>query len=249
MANQEGQELVLDYCETQNDSLRDRILVAYQPLIEGIARKFSYNRSDLDDLIQIASMALISSLSRFDPSKEVAFSTFVTPNIIGEIKHYFRDKNRLVKVPRKLQETNSKIRTFIRNFEQKNQGMSPTVQEISQAMDITEEDVLESMEANLSTQALSLDSTYTMQNSGTDKTPTLIDQISTEGSEESQLNKEMLEKILEILPEKEYQAIKLRFYSGMSQIEIANRLNLSQMHISRLLKKALAKLNTHLTKE
>lgn len=246
MANCKGQEMVLDYCKSGNEALREPILVEYKTLVEAIARKFSYNKSDFDDLIQVGSLALLSSLDRFDPSKEVNFSTFATPNIIGEIKHYFRDKNKLVKVPRKLQELGSKIRTYMRNTQ--HQDRSPTVSEMSEALGVSEEEILESLEAQHSSQTLSLDSTYYTQDSDSSKMPTLLDQICVDGRENYIIDKEMLDQALSILPEIEYQAVVFRFYDGLSQVEIAKKLNLSQMHISRLLRKALSKLNDHITK-
>ena len=106
--------LVIEYCKTKNPALREEILVSYRPLIDYIAKKLAFNRSDTDDLIQIGSIAILKALGRFDPSKKTDFGTFATPNIIGEIKHYFRDKSQIVKVPRKLQELHPKIKNTIR---------------------------------------------------------------------------------------------------------------------------------------
>ncbi|RAP38770.1 B/F/G family RNA polymerase sigma-70 factor [Candidatus Marinamargulisbacteria bacterium SCGC AAA071-K20] len=231
--------LVIEYCETKNPALREDIITNYKSLIHYIARKFAFNRSDTDDLIQVGTIAVLKALDRFLPDKKIDFATFATPTIIGEIKHYFRDKSRLVKVPRKLQELYSKIKTEIR-LRQKD-GKSPTVAELARIFETSEEKILEAMEAGQNIKILSLDApSYTSDFLKSSKNePSIIDSIGSETKEDFMLSKETLKQALLKLSSRERRIIYLRFYGGLSQSEIAKRMNLSQMHISRILTTAI----------
>ena len=110
---QDREELVKQFVKTKDDSLKEDILLLYKPLIEFIARKLSFNIDDVPDLIQVGTIGLLKSLDTFDLSRNIAFSTYASSNVIGEIRHYIRDKGRIVKVPRKLQEQYSKIGQYI----------------------------------------------------------------------------------------------------------------------------------------
>tara|TARA_Y100001970_G_C14251405_1_gene872134 strand:+ start:1399 stop:2145 length:747 start_codon:yes stop_codon:yes gene_type:complete len=238
--------LVKEYCDTKNNALKEKILKNYQPLIEYIARKLAFNKNDVDDLIQVGSIALIKALDRFKIEKNTEFSTFATPNIIGEIKHYFRDKSKIVKVPRKIQELYSRIKTEL--YEAQLEGIQLTIKDISTKLDVDEEKVIEAMEAGQNIKVISLDSpSYKSDSYGAGNTePTLIDQIATTNKEESMLNKETLKQAILKLSTRERRIIYLRFYGGLSQAEIAERLELSQMHISRLLSKSIKHLQEEL---
>ena len=234
--------LVLKYCKQKSIPLRDEIVEKYRPLIEYIARKLAFNRDDTDDLVQVGSIAVLKSLERFDPSKETDFATFATPNIIGEIKHYFRDKSRLLKVPRKLQELYSKIKTYTREVQK--EGRTPTITEIAEALGVEEEHVIESMEAGQNTRMMSLDApSYkgdSYKSGGSEQT--IIDSIGVDAGEDMMLNKEMLKDAILKLSERERRIIYLRFYGGLAQADIARRMGLSQMHISRLLTQSIKNL-------
>jgi len=237
--------LVKEYCETKNQNLKEEILTNYKPLIEYIAKKLAFNKNDIDDLIQVGCIALIKALDRFKPEMNTEFSTFATPNIIGEIKHYFRDKSKIVKVPRKLQETYSRVKKEI--YDAQLEGIQLTVKDIAKKLEIDEEKVIESMEAGQNIKVISLDSpSYRSDNSNSSSEPMLIDQIATSNKEESMLNKETLKQAILRLSTRERRIIYLRFYGGLSQAEIADRLELSQMHISRLLSKSIKHLQEEL---
>lgn len=237
--------LVKEYCETKNQNLKEEILTNYKPLIEYIAKKLAFNKNDVDDLIQVGCIALIKALDRFKPEMNTEFSTFATPNIIGEIKHYFRDKSKIVKVPRKLQETYSRVKKEI--YDAQLEGIQLTVKDIAKKLEIDEEKVIESMEAGQNIKVISLDSpSYRSDNSNSNSEPMLIDQIATSNKEESMLNKETLKQAILRLSTRERRIIYLRFYGGLSQAEIADRLELSQMHISRLLSKSIKHLQEEL---
>lgn len=239
--------LVLEYCKTKNPARREEIITNYKSLIHYIARKFAFNRSDTDDLVQVGTIAVLKALDRFQPDKRIDFATFVTPNIIGEIKHYFRDKSRMVKVPRKLQELYSKIKTEIRNRQK--DGKSPTVTELAKIFDTSEEKILEAMEAGQNIKILSLDApSYATDTSSSASEPSILDTIGSETKEDSLLNKETLKQALLKLSSRERRIIYLRFYGGLSQSEIARRMNLSQMHISRILASSVKNLKKWLAK-
>ena len=232
--------LVKKYIETKDQSLKEEIVKNYKPLIEYIARKLAFHRDDLDDLVQVGSIAVLKALDRFQIEKNTEFSTFATPNIIGEIKHYFRDKSRVVKIPRKLQELNSKIKTEIKLLQ--STGIRITTALLSERLEVTEEILLEAMEAESSTRVVSLDNTNNMNdffktpsNSGTK----MIDTIESKPQEDNFLIKETLKQALLKLEPRDRRVCYLRFYGGLSQADIAKRLDLSQMHISRILSKAV----------
>ncbi len=207
-------------------------------------RKLAFNKSDTDDLVQIGSLAILKALNRFNPNLDTDFSTFATPTIIGEIKHYFRDKSQLVKVPRKFQELYSKIKTEIR--ERQKDGKEPTIQELAKRFDVSEETILEAMEIGQNSRILSLDAPPEQKNSNSNRETPMIEQLSVSIKEDSVLSKESIKQAIMNLAPRERRIIYLRFYGNLTQTDIATRLRLSQMHISRLISKALRNLKRHL---
>ncbi len=194
--------------------------------------------------MQIGSIAILKSLERFDPEKKTDFGTFATPNIIGEIKHYFRDKSQIVKVPRKLQELHSKVKKAIRDAQKEAKVLS--ISELAKRLDLTEEQVLEAMEAGQNVRVISLDAPSYQSNSGGSSEPTLMDTLASRDSGDTYLNKETLKQTILKLEPRQRRIIYLRFYGNLSQSDIADRLKLSQMHISRLLSRAIKSLGKHL---
>jgi len=235
--------LIAEYYATKDFDVREALVESYRPLVEYISRKLAFNREDLDDVIQVGMMGLLRALDHFDISKSIDFSTFATPNIVGEIRHYFRDKHHVVKVPRKMQENYSKIRSYMKTFE--SDVASPTVAMIATHLDMDEETVLEAMEAGRSTSVISLDlPTYSEagSRSGSESSETLVDTLGTEEKEDAILEYSSLRELVNGLPDREQDIIRLRYYQGYSQREIADVLGLSQMHVSRLLNQILRKL-------
>jgi len=236
------------YCETKDPSLKDDIIEQYRPLVEYIARKLAFNRDDLDDLIQVGSIALLRALDRFQPEKEIDFSTFATTNIIGEIKHYFRDKSKIVKIPRKLQELHSKIKNELKAYQQKEE--SPTIKQLAEKFEVTQEQILEALEVSQHSRIQSLDApTYHKSDGNSASDPSLVDSLGTDPIEDKLLDKETLKTSISQLSEREKRIVYLRFYGGLSQSEIAARMGLSQMHISRLLAKSLKTLRKKIEKD
>lgn len=241
--------LVLAYCKKPKQQLKEKIVLTYKPLVEYIARKLAYDKNELEDINQIGTIGLIRALDRFDPKKETDFSTFATPTIIGEIRHYFRDKRNLVRMPRKLQELYNRIKTYIR--ETQSSGHSPTVKEIAKALQVDEERVLEAMEAKHATSIVSLDAPPSLNDfySGSSSHgQTWLDSLdlSTKHKDDHYINDISLKEAIQKLEPRLQQIVLLRYFRGLSQFEIAARLNLSQMHISRLITRAHKQLRRYL---
>jgi len=241
--------LVKRYLKEHSLELREKIVASYAPLIQYIVRRFSYSREEYDDLSQVGTIGLIRSLERFDPSKDVDFATFATPNIIGEIKHYFRDKQKILKVPRKLQELHSKIKKIIRL--QNVAGKSPTVKELSELLEVKEEKIVEALEAKVYSSVLSLDSPPKNVKSTTrfgDNSSTLLETLAVENKEDFFIDRVTLRDALAKLAKRSQRLLYLRYFRGLSQAEIAEEMNLSQMHISRLLSSSIEKLKKNFGK-
>jgi RNA polymerase sigma-B factor len=224
------------YQGSHDAEIREELIEAHLGLVEYLSRRFAGRGEPLEDLIQVATIGLIKAVDRFDPEREVEFSTYATPTIVGELKRHFRDKGWAVRVPRRLQELNLQLGEIIGQLSQK-LGRSPTVVEMAEAAGTTEDEVLEGLDSAHAYTLTSLDAP-----SG-EEDLALREQI---GSEDDTI--ELLEyrtslmPLLERLPPRERTMLYLRFFRGMTQSEIAERLGISQMHVSRLLAKTLSNL-------
>jgi RNA polymerase sigma-B factor len=228
--------LFREYQKQHDPEIREELIEAHLGLVEYLSRRFAGRGEPLEDLIQVATIGLIKAVDRFDPEREVEFSTYATPTIVGELKRHFRDKGWAVRVPRRLQELNLQLGEVIGQLSQK-LGRSPTVAEMAEAVGTTQDEVLEGLDSAHAYTLTSLDAP-----SG-EEDLALREQI---GSEDETL--ELLEyrtslmPLLESLPPRERTMLYLRFFKGMTQSEIADRLGISQMHVSRLLAKTLSTL-------
>ena len=226
------------------DQLREELAVAHLNLVRFLAVKFANRGEALDDLVQVGTLGLLKAIDRFDLERGVEFTTYATPTIVGEIKRYFRDKGWAVKVPRRLQELNLSVNRAIEKLTVK-RGHSPTVADLAEYLSASQEDVLEAQELGQAYNLLSLDTEISGENDR--KSHALSDYVGQEdpalGMLEDRAN---LERAFEVLTRRERIILFLRFYESVSQAEIAKRLNVSQMHVSRLQHKALEKLRTFL---
>ena len=228
---------VLEYVKTKDPALKQKILIAYKALIEYIARKLSYREEDFDDLVQVGSMGLLKALDNFDPSKNTSFTTYSSSHIIGEIKHYLRDKVKILKIPRRLQELHYKIQKHIK-LTVLQTGQTPTIKNIASTLGVDSETVIETLEASRQSHLVSLDLPAYSQNNNNE---TLLDQRSL-NSDDKIFVSEMLKHALTKLPLRLQKIIYLKYYEGLTQREIAQRIQLSQVHISRLIRESLQKL-------
>ena len=222
------------------ERLRDELAIAHLNLARFLAAKFANRGEPLDDLVQVGTVGLLKAIDRFDLERGVEFTTYATPTIVGEIKRYFRDKGWAVKVPRRLQELNLAVNRTGDKLALE-LGRSPTVAELALHLSATEEEILEAQELGQAYNLLSLDSEV----SGDGDRKTLSDTV---GVSDAGLNlledRANLERAFTVLNGRERVIIYLRFYESISQTEIARRLNVSQMHVSRLQAKALDKLRS-----
>lgn len=229
--------------EDEKASLREALVDQYIGLVEFLARRFRNRGEPLEDLTQVGTIGLLKAIDRFDLDREVEFSTYATPTIVGEIKRHFRDKGWAVRVPRRLQELHLELTKIISKLGQ-DLGRSPTVAEIATATGFSEEEVLEGLEIAQAYSFTSLDAPIDSEDS--DST-SFADQMG--GEDESLETIEYRASIapeMERLPERERRILFLRFYRGMTQSEIAARLGISQMHVSRLLNRTLGQLRDSL---
>ncbi len=226
--------------EVEREELREELVVAHLNLVRFLAMKFVNRGEPLDDLVQVGTLGLLKAIDRFDTERGVEFTTYATPTIVGEIKRHFRDKGWAVKVPRRLQELNQSVNRSIDALAIE-LGRSPTVAELAEKLNATEEEILEAQELGQAYNLLSLDSE--VGGDGDKKSQTLADTVGmTDAGMELLEDRANLERAFHVLTGRERVIIYLRFYESVSQTEIAARLQVSQMHVSRLQAKALEKL-------
>jgi RNA polymerase sigma-B factor len=225
--------------ETERAEPRARLVDQYIGLVEFLARRFRNRGEPLEDLIQVGTIGLLKAIERFDLEREVEFSTYATPTIVGELKRHFRDKGWAVRVPRRLQELHLELTKVVGELGQE-LGRSPTVPEIAETANISEETVLEGLEIAQAYSFTSLDAPIDTEDSDSSS---FADQVGTEDEHLENLEyRASLAPEMAKLPERERRILYLRFFKGMTQSEIADRLGISQMHVSRLLNRTLVSL-------
>lgn len=240
MAEEKANELFIKYRETGDVAIRNQIAEKYLYIADILAKKFVGRGVEYDDLKQVASLALLRGIDRFNPELGLQFSTFITKTIAGEIKNYFRDKSKIVKVPRRLGEIGAQVRKFSNEYEAEN-GVKPSVKEIAKAIGVSEENVVRAMEI---AGTVSLDG---MAGKEEDGEQSLYGLIADDRDEyEAFETKEALRSAMEKLSETERKVVKYRFVDELSQSETAKRLGVSQMFVSRLERKLLVKLKENL---
>lgn len=227
-----NQELFDRYYKQRDISLRNEIVESYLYMVDILIRKYLNKGVEYDDLYQIGSMALISAVERFDPTKGYEFSSFATPTIIGEIKKYFRDKEWSVKVPRRMKEISGKVQMAKEELFNKLQR-NPTISELAEHIGHSEEEVFQAMESSMAYNAFSLNQTF--DESGEEgESPLLERYAAVEDAGYDRLEYgEMISKVLAELSDTNKYIFKQRFVEDKSQAEIAKKLGVSQMTISR----------------
>ena len=238
-------EMFRQYSITRDENIRNQLIEEHLYLAEILAKKYQGKGIEYEDIYQVASMALIYAVDRYDVDKGYEFSSFATPTIIGEIKKYFRDKGWTIRVPRRIQELSKKITIAKQELTNINQDI-PTVSQIAEYLGTTEEEVLEAMEASKVYMPQSIDIYY---NSESDSDINLADFIGQDDKYYEQIEvNDFIEKSMEILNEIEKRILIERYFNKKTQKKIGEQLEISQMTVSRVEKKALKKLKTEITK-
>src|SRR5436309_4860065 len=216
-------------------------------LVRSLARRYSYRGEQLDDLIQIGAIGLIKAIDRFDVNRGVELTTYATPNIIGEIKRHFRDRGWSVRVPRGLQELNVKLSKLVEQLTVQ-LGRSPTIAELAKAANVEEEEVLEALESGRAYSSLSLS---TGGGGGDDDAD--LDPLESIGTEEHAYevseDRAVLAPGFRVLDDRERKILHLRFFKGLTQSQIAQQVGISQMHVSRLIRRSLEKIREEIAVE
>jgi RNA polymerase sigma-B factor len=229
-----------EFVDSRDERLRNELVEAHLGLAHQLARRFTNRGEPYDDLVQVASMGLVKSVDRFDPERGVEFSTFATRTIIGELKRHFRDKGWAIRAPRRIQELYLALGPVIELLTQE-LGRPPTIAEMAERTGSNEEAVLEALEAGQRYRTASIDAPERQEG-------TISSRLGEVDSGYTGTDDRMLLAIsLAELPERERTILNLRFVDGLTQSEIAARVGISQMHVSRLLASSLAVLREAFT--
>jgi RNA polymerase sigma-B factor len=234
----ETEETLFDRWRRRGDERAYAELVdRHMPLVRQLARRYAYTSEPLDDLVQVGSVGLLHALSRYDPRVGSSFKAYAVPTILGELRRHFRDAAWSVHLPRSLQERTRSVQLAIAAL-QGTLGRSPTIAEIAERIDATSEQVIEAMEARLAYRVESLDAPAEPGDERAQWHGAGAVDAGFDTAEQSAF----LSRALNALPERERTLVRLRFEEDLSQSEIGRQLGISQMHVSRLLRRALARM-------
>jgi RNA polymerase sigma-B factor len=244
---QSDKVLLRRYHEQGDLAAREQLIEQYMSLVRSLARRYSYRGEQLEDLVQIGAIGLIKAIDRFDVNRGVELTTYATPNIIGEIKRHFRDRGWSVRVPRGLQELNIQLSRLIEELTVQH-GRSPTIPELAKAASVTDEEVLEALESGRAYTSLSLSA-----GSGGHDDDGELDPLESLGTVEHQYevseDRAVLAPGFRVLDERERKILHLRFFEGLTQSQIAQQVGISQMHVSRLIRRSLEKIRDEIAAE
>ncbi|MEU3790853.1 RNA polymerase sigma factor SigF [Streptomyces fructofermentans] len=222
-----------------HDRLREEIIEAWLPMAERLAGRFRSRGESHEDLRQVAALGLVKAVDRYDPARGSAFESYAVPTVTGEIKRHFRDHMWTLHVPRRVQDLRNRVRVACQELSQTDSGRRPAVAEIAAHARMTEDEVRAGMEALESFTALSLDAEL----SGSDDGYSLSDALGTaDPALDVVVDREAVRPRIEALPERERAILYMRFFDDMTQSRIAERLGISQMHVSRLLSRCCDRL-------
>ena len=240
LTNEEIYDYIRAFQLDQDEEAQAKIVLHYKMLVENISRKYSKGRSFHEDIVQVGNIGLLGAIRRYDPSIGKSFEAFAVPTIIGEIKRFLRDKTWSVHVPRRIKELGPKINKTVEELTTE-LHRSPKVCEIAAALQVTEEEVLEAMEMGKGYQALSVDHSIEADSEG--GTVTILDIIGSVDQGYEKVNQKLvLEKVLHVLSGREREIIQYTYLDNLSQKETGEKLGISQMHVSRLQRRAIKKL-------
>ncbi|QKV91869.1 SigB/SigF/SigG family RNA polymerase sigma factor [Streptomyces sp. NA02950] len=221
------------------EALREEVVRAWMPMAERLALQFRNRGEATEDLRQVAMLGLVKAVRRYDPDRGSAFESYAVPTVVGEVKRHFRDHLWGLHVPRRVQELRNRVRTAVQELTRAPDDRVPGVAEIAAHTGMSEEDVRVGMEALGSFTTLSLDAELR----GADDGYALVDTLgAAEPAYERVVQRESLKPRLRALPEREREILYLRFFCGETQSRIADRMGISQMHVSRLISRTCARL-------
>jgi RNA polymerase sigma-B factor len=238
------QHLLRRYHEQGDRDAREKLVERHLPLVRALARRYAGRGEPLEDIEQVGAIGLLKAIDRYELSREVALTTYATPNVVGEIKRHFRDRGWAIRIPRGLQELNSRMSGAVENLTS-TLGRPPTVAEIAAELDAAPEQVLEALEAGSAYAPMSLSAAPSSEGD--------LDPMEALGTEDQAFERSeeraTLEPALHDLPDREREILKKRFEEGLTQTQIAEQIGISQMHVSRLIRKSLARIRDELSEE
>ena len=238
-------ELFRRYKQEGDESARNELIMSHLNLVRFLASKFKNRGEPLDDLIQVGTIGLIKAIDRFDPERGLEFTTYATPTVLGEIKRHFRDKGWSVRVPRRLQELSAKVNQATDELTKELQR-SPSTEEVAAKLGVSVDEVLEAIESSSAYSSVPLEA----GGSDDDDAPAVIDHYASVDQDLAASDVRMIvaDAIREFSP-RERQVIGMRFRDGLTQAEIAKRLRVSQVQVSRLLRRTLKKVQDKIDPE
>ncbi|WP_206506141.1 SigB/SigF/SigG family RNA polymerase sigma factor [Streptomyces chrestomyceticus] len=230
------------------EQIRRRVITAWLPMAHRLAYRLRERGEHLDDLKQVAALGLVKAVDRFDPDRADAFEQFAVPTITGELKRHFRDHTWHVHVPRRIQELRNKVRLAVKELSTTLDGRTPGAEQIAAHTGLSEQDVTLGLRALESYRSLSLDAALDHGGEGDDEHTLLHVLGALEDAFALVEDRETVKPVLARLPERDRRILYLRFFEDMTQSAIAAELGVSQMHVSRLLNRALARIRTEATR-
>jgi RNA polymerase sigma-B factor len=234
------EELFVRWQRHGDANAREELVRRFLPLARKLARRYSGAREPFEDLLQVASLGLVKAIDRYDGTRGTAFSSFAVPTILGELKRYFRDLGWAVHVPRGAQEQAMKVEEAQHRLSSRS-GRSPTVQELAEYLELSIEEVLDALETSRAHHASSLDAPY---DDGEGDAGTIVDRFGCEDlSLRFAVDRLTIGAAAKQLPPREREVLMLRFVGDLTQTQIADRVGVSQMQVSRILRRALARLS------
>ena len=235
-------EMFVLFAATREQSLRDDLVFAHLAMVRQLASRFASRAESLEDLNQVGIIGLIKAIDRFDPSRGVEFSSFAVPTIVGEIKRHFRDKSWAMRVPRRLKDLNVAVGRAVEELTIE-LGRAVTPADLAARLGVSVEDIVEAQETSRAYALQSLDAE--MDGRDGRSSSTLGDSVGANDADlDLLLERTFLHDACATLSQRERIIVYLRFFQGVSQSEIARRLSCTQMHVSRLQRRALEKIRT-----
>ena len=238
-------ELFRLYKQEGDESARDELIMSHLNLVRFLASKFKNRGEPLDDLVQVGTIGLIKAIDRFDPERGLEFTTYATPTILGEIKRHFRDKGWSIRVPRRLQELSAKVNQATDDLTKELQR-SPSTEEVAAKLGVSVDEVLEAMESSGAYSSVPLEA----GSSDEEDAPAIIDHYaSVDENLAASDDRMVIEDTIRDFSPREREVIRMRFVEGLTQVEIAKRLGVSQVQVSRLLRRTLKKVQDKIDPE